>query len=258
MRTLLLRGMLAGLIGGVVAFWVSYFIGEGPLEAGIWFEQAHESAAEAGPEMVSRTIQSTIGLATATVLYGVAIGGLFGLACAVAQGRLGGLGARGTAMVVASAGFLALYLIPALKYPSNPPGTSAAATIGERTQWYLLLLCVSAAVVIGGIILARTAAPRLGEWNAAIACIVIGVAVIATIYAVFPTVNETPDDFSAAVLWEFRLASNAVQLALWATIGLAFGALTDTRRQIVREVSSRPAPASGFIIEPNPATSGPT
>ena len=39
-RTLLLRGMLVGLLAGILAFVVARLLGEGPLSAGISFEEA--------------------------------------------------------------------------------------------------------------------------------------------------------------------------------------------------------------------------
>ena len=41
------------------------------------------------------------------------------------------------------------------------------------------------------------------------------------------TINEVPETFSAVVLWRFRVASLGIQLILWTTIGLLFGALTE-------------------------------
>jgi hypothetical protein len=45
--------------------------------------------------------------------------------------------------------------------------------------------------------------------------------------SILPGVNEVPDTFPAVVLWEFRVASFGMQLIMWATIGLVFGALTE-------------------------------
>jgi Probable cobalt transporter subunit (CbtA) len=64
-----------------------------------------------GPELVSRAVQSGVGLLTGVVVYGTAFGGLFALAFAFAYQRIGRLNARGTA---------ALVLVPQLKYPSTP------------------------------------------------------------------------------------------------------------------------------------------
>jgi len=35
-----------------------------------------------------------------------------------------------------------------------------------------------------------------------------------------------PEEFPAAVLWKFRIASLGAQFIMWATLGLLFGALT--------------------------------
>jgi predicted cobalt transporter CbtA len=42
-----------------------------------------------------------------------------------------------------------------------------------------------------------------------------------------PAVNEVPAEFPAVVLWRFRIASLGAQLVMWATIGLAFGAVAE-------------------------------
>ena len=229
-RTLLLRGMLVGLVAGVLAFGVARLLGEGPLGLGIAFEAATTVAgggADPKVELVSRTVQSTLGLAAGTIVFAVTLGGLYGLAYALTQGRLGALSARATAVVVALGGFVAVHVLPALKYPSNPPGTSEPDTIGYRTQLYFVLLVISVVVVISGVVLARYLAPRYGPWNAALLALAAGLALMVLTYLVLPTVDETPGGFAGDTLWRFRLATSAIQLTVWATLGLGFGALTE-------------------------------
>ena len=228
-RTLLIRGLLVGVVAGALVFLVATLLGEPSLNAGIRFEEARAAATgEASePEVVSRTVQRTVGLALGSLVYGATIGGVFAIAYAVAQGRLGRLGVRGTALAVALGGFLAVGLLPALKYPANPPGASDAATIGDRTRWYFLMMAVSVLVVVGAAVLARALARRLGSWNAATLAVLAGVGAVAVTYLVLPGVDETPAGFPAAVLWEFRLASIGIQVTAWAVIGVLFGALTD-------------------------------
>ena len=48
-----------------------------------------------------------------------------------------------------------------------------------------------------------------------------------------PAVNEVPEGFPAQVLWQFRTASFGAEAIMWATIGLAFGTLTE-RAQATR------------------------
>jgi predicted cobalt transporter CbtA len=51
-----------------------------------------------------------------------------------------------------------------------------------------------------------------------------------------PTVNETPAEFPAADLYDFRLASLGVQFVLWSVLGLAFGALVERASRVERQV----------------------
>ena len=244
MRTLLIRGLLVGVVAGALVFLVATLLGEPSLNAGISFEEARTAATGGAdePEVVSRAVQSTVGLALGSLVYGTTVGGLFAIAYAVAQGRLGRLGVRGTALTVALGGFLAVGLLPALKYPANPPGSNDAATIDDRTRWYFLMMAVSVLVVVGTAVLARALARRLGSWNAGTLAVLAGVGAVAVAYLVLPGVDETPAGFPADVLWEFRLASIGLHLAAWAAIGLLFGTLT--ARALGATSSRRPsAPA---------------
>ena len=96
-RSLLLRGMLVGLAGGLLAFGVARVLGEPQVNKAIAFEEyveynVHHEAAEDGP--VSRAVQDSGGLGAGAILYGVAFGGLFALVFAAAYGRLGTMTAR--------------------------------------------------------------------------------------------------------------------------------------------------------------------
>jgi predicted cobalt transporter CbtA len=53
---------------------------------------------------------------------------------------------------------------------------------------------------------------------------------VAVVFLLLPGVDEVPAGFPAELLWRFRVGSLATQLALWAAMGLAFGALLERRR----------------------------
>ncbi|MFJ6649916.1 CbtA family protein [Streptomyces sp. NPDC091290] len=227
-RTLLVRGMLAGLGAGVLAFVFAFLVGEGPVDAAIAFEEAgsHEHG-HGGEELVSRTVQSTAGLATGVLVFGVAIGGIAALAFCFALGRIGRFGARSTAALTALAGFLLLYLLPILKYPANPPAVGNPDTIGKRTILFVGMIALSVLLGIAAILLGRKLAPSWGNWNATIAAGVAFVTVVAVVMAVLPEGDNTPKGFPATDLWEFRVASIGLQAVLWAAFGLLFGFLAE-------------------------------
>jgi len=225
-RTLLVRGMLVGVVAGLVAIAFGSLFGEPQIDNAIAFEAAHAHGDD-GAEPVSRAVQSTAGLAVAVFVYGAAVGGIFGLAFAFVYGRLGALRARSTAVLVAAVGFVAMFAVPFLKYPANPPAVGAAESIGRRTALYFLMIVISVAAAIVAALVGRSMTPRLGAWNASLVAVCIFVAIAAAAGALLPAVNEVPAEFSATVLWSFRLASLGTQLVMWITLGLLFGALTE-------------------------------
>jgi hypothetical protein len=73
---LLVRGMLVGLLAGILAFGFAKTFGEPQIDKAIAFEdqmaQMHGDAPE--EELVSREVQSTFGLFTGVVVYSVSLG----------------------------------------------------------------------------------------------------------------------------------------------------------------------------------------
>ncbi|MFI2190091.1 CbtA family protein [Streptomyces sioyaensis] len=224
-RALLVRGMLAGLAAGVLALVVAFLLGEPQVDAAIAFEEAHSHEHEM--EVVGRGLQSTAGLATGVLVYGVALGGIAALAFCFALGRIGRFGARATAVLLSGAALLAVYLVPFLKYPANPPSVGDPDTIGTRTTLYFLMMLLSVLLAVAATILGRRLAPTLGNWNATVAAGAAFVVAVGLAYAFLPAVNEVPADFSATLLWQFRLSAIAIQLVLWTAFGLVFGHLAE-------------------------------
>ncbi|MDA0633938.1 CbtA family protein [Nonomuraea sp. MCN248] len=239
MRQLLIRGMLVGLASAVPAYICAWFLGEGPLEAAIAFEEQRslaEGVHEHGAEVVSRLIQQTSGLAIALAAVGVAVGGLFAIAFALAHHRIGRLTARATSVVVAAAGFVVITLVPFLKYPPNPPAVGDPGTIQQRSLLYFLTIVIGIFAAITAAQTSRRLAPGHGEWNASLLGCGVFVAVVAITYVVLPGGTVTAPGFPPDVLWDFRIASLATQAVMWVTLGIGFGALTEraatgTRRE---------------------------
>ncbi|MEV6647094.1 CbtA family protein [Amycolatopsis sp. NPDC051371] len=237
MKTLLVRGMLAGLIAGVLAFGFAYAFGEPSVNAAIGLEESgghtHSHDAGAAPaeeheeELVPRDIQSTVGLLAGVVVYGVAIGGLLSLAFAFAQGRLGNLRPRVTALLLTGGAFAVVFLVPFLKYPANPPAVGQPGTIGSRTELYFGFVAVSLLAGILATVFGRKLADRFGAWNGFLLAAAGYLVVIGVVAWLMPAVDEVPADFPASTLWSFRTASIGTQVTLWLALGLAFGAFAE-------------------------------
>lgn len=238
MRTLLIRGMVAGVVAGLLSLVFAYVFGEPGVQGGIAFEDR----ADHGVELVSRGVQSTVGLATAVVVYGVAIGGVFAVAYAVAYGRVAPLGQRATAAVLALVAYLVVFVVPFIKYPANPPGANEPSSISQRTGLYVLMVIISVISAAAAAVLARRLAPRYGNWNATLLAAAAYLVAVGVVEFALPAVNETPAGFPAGVLYDFRVAALGTQFVLWATLGLLFGWLTERSLQHGRLVTAPAAP----------------
>lgn len=244
-RNFLVRGLLAGLIAGILTFAVAYLAGEPSVDAAIAVEAAGESAAhshdegtehshqegaaehshdEEGGTEVSRQNQSTWGLLTATVATGVAIGGIVALAAAFALGRIGRLRPSQSTALVAALGFVSVALVPFIKYPATPPAVGDADTIGARTTQYFVMLAISVVAMIAVVLLFRALLERLGTYTAVVASAATYLAVVILAGALMPTVNEI-GDFPADTLWYFRRGSLMTLTTLWGVIGIALTGL---------------------------------
>jgi hypothetical protein len=254
--------MLAGLLAGVLAFVFAHQVGEPSVDTAIAFESyveydVHHEAPEM--ELVSRDLQSTAGLGTGTLIYGVALGGMFALVFAAVYGRLGVLPARGTSAVLGLLGFVAVYLVPFLKYPANPPAVGDPVTIQYRTAVYLVIVLASIAAMVFAVVLQRRLLARFGGWNATLLAAGAYIVAMAVCFAVFPGINEVPQEelpnvisavthadvtFPPTVLWSFRMSSIGLQVVVWTTIALGFGALAERvlERPAARAVSRERAP----------------
>jgi hypothetical protein len=237
-RTFLVRGMLVGILAGLLSFGFLKLYGEPQVDRAIAYEtqldeakaaaqKAKGETVEEEPELVSRSTQAGIGLFIAVMVYCTAFGGLFGLAFAFAYGRVdSALTPQGVSVLLAATGFIAIYLIPNLKYPANPPSVGDPETIGMRTALYFVMIALSLAAMVVATGLRRFFIPRFGQWNAAFMVAAIYLILVAIAGYLLQPINEVPDAFPAVVLWKFRVASIGAQLIMWGTLGLFFGALT--------------------------------
>ncbi|MGF6768499.1 putative cobalt transporter CbtA [Paraburkholderia sp. GAS199] len=226
---LLMRGMLAGVVAGLIAFGFAKVAGEPQVERAIAFEEhVHAMEGEAPePELVSRDTQAGLGLLTGVVAYGAAFGGLFALTFAYAWGRVGKLGARPLAAWLALGAFVAFVVVPNLKYPANPPSVGDPDTIGYRTGLFFLTIAISVAIMALALNVRAVAARRFGQWNGALAGLVAFVVMLTVVLAALPVIDEVPAAFPATLLWKFRVAAIGMQAVIWTTLGALFGALAE-------------------------------
>jgi predicted cobalt transporter CbtA len=242
-KRLIARGLLAGAVAAVLAFLFARLCAEPVIGRAIAFEDGRADAENAhgvhehGAELFTRGVQANVGLGFGVLIFGVAMGALFGVLFCVISARTKDIGPRALSVILAMGAFGAVYLVPFVKYPPNPPAVGQADTIRDRTGWYLAMVLASVVAAIAAVWLARRLDARLGAWNGRLLATGAYVVAIAAVMVLLPSVDETPGPlrdasgaivypgFPADVLYEFRLVSLGTQLVLWAAIGVVFATL---------------------------------
>lgn len=268
-QKLVLRGMLAGGIAGLLAFVFARLFAEPQIQKAIDYESGRDAAQAAlnkaagmtapaaGPDIFSRTIQANVGVGVGVVTFGIAMGALFAVAYCVCLGRVGHLRPRSLALLIAGGGFLGIYLVPFVKYPANPPAVGHEDTIGQRGALYLVMVFCSVVFLIAVGWLGQRLRARFGNWNASLLAGAAFLVAIGIVMLLLPSLGESPQPlrdppgkivypgFPADVLFNFRFFSVGAQLILWAALGLIFAPLAE--RVVAAPTSGRserePAPA---------------
>ena len=127
-------------------------------------EQAGRGRARArrGAGRLARRCRRSLGLLTAALVYGLALRRPLragasppstAASCAPAP--------RARRIWLAAFAFVAVFLVPFVKYPANPPATGDPDTIGKRTAVYVVMIAIS---LLGG---DRRGAPARACWPSA-------------------------------------------------------------------------------------------
>ena len=164
-------------------------------------------------------------IAAGTIL-GVSLGALFGVVFAITRNSIPGSNDKKKALILAGVMLLVIYIVPALKYPANPPAVGNPETIYYRESLYITLLTVSGFSALGLAFLYR----KLGDKKEK--QILVPVIYIGIIAAAFIILPSNPDEITAPMdlVMGFRIASGLTMSAFWGLLGLILGALWDKTR----------------------------
>ena len=167
-------------------------------------------------------------IAAGTIL-GMSFGALFGVVFVYSRSLLlpqSNSNLR-KALVLAGIMWFVLFLIPALKYPANPPAVGDPETIYYREALYIGLLAISGFSALGLALLYRKLGSRTpNNKNRIIIVPLIYAAIIVGAFLILP---PNPDKISAPLdlVQGFRIASAFTMSIFWGLLGLILGALWD-------------------------------
>jgi putative cobalt transporter subunit CbtA len=201
---IILRGALAGFIAGVLGFVFAKIFAEPVINKAIDYESGRDDVlaklnhaagrrvAADGPEIFSRSIQSTIGVASGIIAFSTAMGALVAVAYVILHGRFQ-IRPRNLAWLITAFGFLGVYLLPFVKYPANPPSIGHTFTITTRSQLYLVMVA-SSLVLLG---LAAYLARRLNGRFSPLTATLLSAAAFLVVFGVLIGLLPSLGDLSA-------------------------------------------------------------
>ena len=239
---IILRGALSGVIAGILGFAFARVFAEPVIDKAIAYESGRDDVLAAlnkaagrvvapdGPEIFSRTIQSTIGIATGIIVFSAAMGALVAVAYLVLHGRFR-IRPRNLAWMIAGFGFLGVYLLPFVKYPANPPAIGHTFTITTRGQLYLSVVACSLILLGLAVYLARRLAPRFGLLGAVLTAAVAFLVVYGVVIGLLPSLGDLPGNVAASSQFGYARAA------------------TETPQPIVN-ILSTPLTVGGKVIAP--------
>jgi hypothetical protein len=202
------RGALSGAVAGILGFVFARIFAEPVINQAIGYESGRDTilaelnkaagrvVAPDGPEIFSRSIQSTIGIASGIIAFSAAMGALIAVAYVVMHGRFS-IRPRNLVWLTAAFGFLGVYLLPFVKYPANPPAIGHTFTITTRGQLYLALVACSLVLLGLAVYLARRLAPRFGWTWAVVMSAVAFLVAYGVLIGLLPSLGNLPANVNA-------------------------------------------------------------
>jgi hypothetical protein len=226
---LIARGVLAGAVGGLVAFAFTRIcaepvVGHAINVAGMRM-QASSAVDRYGAELFSPSVQATGEMGLVVVSFGMAMGALLAAAFTITYGRIDAVRPGAVALLLAGDGFAALSLVPSVKYR---PALGGEAIMSQRTGLYLLMVGLSVALLIGAIALGSRLVGRLGTGNATLISAAVYLAGIGAAMCLLPPADEAPERLPASDHGAVMLRDLGPQLVLWATVAVVFAWLASS------------------------------
>ena len=219
--------LLSGAIAGTLLGLANQIIVEPFIDRAIGIEAQKDIASGGAVDLNEQShyrMWQKIGEIVAGTIFGVSLGALVGIVFAYAKNRLPGSSNQKKAVILTGVMFFVLFLVPALKYPPNPPAVGNPSTIYYREILYIALITISGLSSLVLAILYR----KLNGFRSKNIIIPLLYAIIVSV--AYLTLPSNPDEITIPndLIINFRVASVTTIAMFWVLLGVIFGSLYDT------------------------------
>ncbi len=230
MKTLafILITLISGAIAGTILGLINQLLVEPYIDQAIEIE-VQNTVASGEPvdldELVQYRLWQKGGEIVAGTILGTSISALFGIVYVYSRDSLPGSNNKKKGLILAGIMFFVIFLIPALKYPANPPAVGDPETIEYRESLYIGMLVISGFTALGVAILYRSLGQNRKESRKIIVPAIYAV-IVSFAFAVLP---NNPDEvaISADLLMNFRIVTTITMGIFWGALGILLGSFWD-------------------------------
>lgn len=218
--------LLAGAIAGTILGAINQVAVEPYIDRAVELETHNANQSSQiinSAEFTAYRLWQRGGEIVAGTILGLSIGSLFGIVFAYTHSSVPGSNNKKKALIVAGIMWFVLFLMPALKYPANPPAVGDPETIYYRQSLYVAFLAISGFSALGLAFLYR----KMGALN--IKKAIIPVAYAAIISGAYLAMPANPDPINAPMdlVMGFRITSAITISVFWGLLGVIFGTFWD-------------------------------
>ena len=224
MKTLafILITLISGAIAGTILGLINQLLVEPYIDQAIEIEVQNTVASG---ELVQYRLWQKGGEIVAGTILGTSISALFGIVYIYSRDSLPGSNNKKKGLILAGIMFFVIFLIPALKYPANPPAVGDPETIEYRESLYIGMLVISGFTALGVAIIYRSLGQSRKESRKIIVPATYAV-IIALAFAVLPN-NSDEVAISADLLMNFRIVTTITMGIFWGALGILLGSFWD-------------------------------
>ena len=246
--TFVIITLFSGVIAGIVLGLINQAVVEPFIDRAISIEmQRHVARGESiDTEQQSQyRMWQKGGEVVAAAIYGISLSALFGIVFAYSRHSLPGFTSTKKALFLSAIMFFVIFLIPALKYPANPPAVGNPSTIYYREMLYVGFIAVSGFSALALALSYRKLKTYLSKKKTTVMLIVSLIYAIIMIgaYMAFP---PNPDKVTIPInlINSFRIASVCNIGIFWGVLGMIVGLFWDKLKiHETNRVASSPSDA---------------
>jgi predicted cobalt transporter CbtA len=220
--------LVSGAIAGTILGLINQILVEPYIDQAIAIEVQNTVASGESvdvDELVQYRLWQKGGEIVAGTILGTSISALFGIVYIYSRDSLPGSNNKKKGLILAGIMFFVIFLIPALKYPANPPAVGDPETIEYRESLYISMLVISGFTALGVAILYRS----LGQTHRESRKIIVPTVYAVIIALAFVVLPANPDEvtISSNLLMNFRIVSAITMGIFWGVLGILLGSFWD-------------------------------